>query len=504
MCGFANPISFRSITDNHIRSVENFMKEKCLDILQKRLSDSFGGDCEVLVAENEMHDHFGMYADDVKSFEFQAGDILLIKGLVDHVNKIVNEKGLEYFRKRLGKKQKMTATKRMKKITEFNDENDLKFQLMQKMKALFASANRLNDVNFDVEKINDNLVNVYIKNENQIYGEIVCMACNGDSTKASKPKKIIYNVDGNGNGCWVMSNFKKHLERAHHLIIENIRPKKMNAKSLSSDTTIIDQIGLHCTDNKIDANGNDTGQSEIKNVSDDDDASASVLITNDDDLQRIEEADTDTQTILFNQISKQMSDVLAAALNNNESQEEMNIVLCKSPRKITVVKVPKDNNCVFGALAHQLWMNQLSSRSQKTAAKKLRAEVVEHILKPENFAMFQHDLQDYIYELKKPEEITDLATECKLYVRHKLSKDKVWGGAEVLLAVSSIYSTNVILFYEDGSCQKIKAAGKNYERSIAVAYRFDYSKENMNHYDSVCEINSDDLLAAVRKMAKRK
>lgn len=166
--------------------------------------------------------------------------------------------------------------------------------------------------------------------------------------------------------------------------------------------------------------------------------------------------------------------------------------------------MPKDNNCVFGALAHQLWMNKLSSREKKAATKKLRAEVVEHILNADNFPMFQHNIKDYIYELKKPNEITDMAAECKLYVRHKLSKDKEWGGSEVLLAVSNIYSTNVIVFYEDGICQKIKAVGKNYNRSIAIAYRYiGANKMVRNHYDSVCDANADDLLVAVRKVANK-
>lgn len=528
MCGFANPISFKNITDGHIRQVESFIKGKCLIILQNRLSESFGEECDALVAENDMQDHFGMYADgDVSLFEFQAGDVVLIKELVHHVNRIINEKGLHHFRKRLAT-QKVAEVKPMKNTIEIVD---LKSQLLQKVIALFAAANQLNDTTFAIEEINEDFVSIHNDDGRQIHGEIVCIACNIDRKEKSKPKKISYNIDRNGNGCWVMSNFKKHLERSHHLIIEKKRLAKVRAKLSDGHTDVVDgsqcsdhkidlngtepnnipnvpdnvENGTRNTDHKIDSNGNDTEPTMIQNVPDDfnDDGHTSVEITNDEDLRRIEEADNDTQATLLNQLSKQTTDVLASTLNHNDQQEEMDFVLGKSPRKITVAKVPKDNNCIFGALAHQLWMNKLSSKQQKTAAKKLRAEVVEHILKPENFPMFQLELQDYIHELKTPNEITDLAAECKLYVRHKLSKDKEWGGAEVLLAVSNIYSTNVIVFYEDDSCQKIKAAGKNYGRSIAVAHRLSVDKKTRNHYDSVCDIPSDNLLAAVRKLAKK-
>lgn len=192
----------------------------------------------------------------------------------------------------------------------------------------------------------------------------------------------------------------------------------------------------------------------------------------DADLRSIENSDEDTQSTIFTQLSNQTTDDMKSVLKHKDSQGDMDFVSDQLPRKIAVAKIPKDHNCIFGALA-QLWMNKISSAGQNEATKKLRADVVEHILEPENFAMFLNPLKDHVYALKNPAEIANLTaeqliTECKLFVRHRLSKNKVWGGGETLLAVSNIFSANVIVFNEDGLCQKVKAAGKNYNRSIAL------------------------------------
>lgn len=361
MCGFANPISFKNITEDHIRQVENFIKEKCLIILQNRLAESFGEECDVLVAENDMQDHFGIYADgDVSLFEFQAGDIVLIKGLVDHVNQIINEKGLHHFRKRFTA-QKVAETKRMKTTVEIID---LKSQLLQKVIALFTVANRLNETTFPIEEITQDFVIIHNDNEQQIHGEIVCIACNIEPNrkKKSNPKKVAYHIDRNGNGCWVMSNFKTHLQRSHHLIIENVRPKKVCAKLSDDPTCVVD--GSHSTDQKIDSIGDDANNIEyVTDKVNDDAEDASVVITNDDDIRRIEEADTDTQTTLISQLSEQTTNVLASILNHKEQQEKMDFVLGKSPRKVTVAKVPKDNNCIFGTKSG---CQKIASRSRGT------------------------------------------------------------------------------------------------------------------------------------------
>lgn len=121
------------------------------------------------------------------------------------------------------------------------------------------------------------------------------------------------------------------------------------------------------------------------------------------------------------------------------------------------------------------------------------------------FSFFEHHIKYRVYEVKNSKEITDMSMECKMYVRHVLSNAKTWGGIETLLAVSNLYSTNIVVFNEDGICTKYKKADGCYDRSIAVAYRFGLNAEEAkirNHYDSVFELNAFDLHSSARYIAK--
>lgn len=76
---------------------------------------------------------------------------------------------------------------------------------------------------------------------------------------------------------------------------------------------------------------------------------------------------------------------------------------------------------------------------------------------------------------------------------------------ETLLAVSDLYSTNVIVFEENGPCKKRKLTRRNHNRSVAVSYRTGLNNKgerDYNHYDSVCDINAADLHVAARYVAK--
>lgn len=81
----------------------------------------------------------------------------------------------------------------------------------------------------------------------------------------------------------------------------------------------------------------------------------------------------------------------------------MQFVLGKAPRKLTLAKIPGDNSCIFGALAHQLFMNDIKSKEHKRATKQLRADIVEDILLPGNFTFYEHYAIELTKYLKKTE-----------------------------------------------------------------------------------------------------
>lgn len=158
-----------------------------------------------------------------------------------------------------------------------------------------------------------------------------------------------------------------------------------------------------------------------------------------------------------------------------------------------------DGNCLFSALAHQLFGNAISSKKHEDETKKLRSAVVNHILLPENFSLFEFALQERVKEIKNEDSITDFTTECKLYVRHVLSRSGKFGGLESIKAVSDMYKVNVLVFDGNDSCHIIRGSAKNYNRTILIAYRLTNNatgEKNRMHYDSISDIDSKSIFAS--------
>lgn len=150
MCGFGNPLSFKNVTDSHISNVECFIREKTLSILQKNANDSIDGDCEVLIDDETLNDHFGIYGNDICNFKFEEGDIILIKEYVKHVKQVADgngiNKGLGHFfnsnvLRGRPKKLKISQTKNFNPIirTEIAiNEEKLQSELDEKLLFVFS------------------------------------------------------------------------------------------------------------------------------------------------------------------------------------------------------------------------------------------------------------------------------------------------------------------------------------------------------------------------------
>lgn len=132
---------------------------------------------------------------------------------------------------------------------------------------------------------------------------------------------------------------------------------------------------------------------------------------------------------------------------------------------------------MYYSLAHQIWLNKIGSVDHLKVSKKLRADTVKHILDPKHFDLYEHQLHERVYETKKKSEIENLADECRIFVKQELARNGTWGGGEMLIAVSDMYSTNIVVFIEEFNCIIIKRAGSNHCRTIAVAFRFSYDEE---------------------------
>lgn len=158
-------------------------------------------------------------------------------------------------------------------------------------------------------------------------------------------------------------------------------------------------------------------------------------------------------------------------------------------RSISIVETKRDGNCLFSALAHQLWLNEITSREHTNKTKELRAIVVEHILNPENYHLYESILVD---RLEKESEVPT-SIQCKMFVRFGLARNN-WGGLESIKAVSNEFHVHVVIINECGSCNMITGSD-TYNRTLVVAYRLN-NVGVYDHYDSVSDMDAENLFSA--------
>ncbi|XP_055296719.1 uncharacterized protein LOC129565646 [Sitodiplosis mosellana] len=157
-------------------------------------------------------------------------------------------------------------------------------------------------------------------------------------------------------------------------------------------------------------------------------------------------------------------------------------------KSIGVAQIPGDGNCLFAAMAHQLFYSH--SRDLARQAARLRAEVVSHI--KANFDRYKPAIEGRIYEEQESRsgmKLTEQQVNAKVksFLSDSLSKSGYYGGYESLSAISEIYNVNILLFRENDDFRFVNEFNNAYEGFACVAYRSNgYGR--YNHYDSVVSI----------------
>lgn len=331
---------------------------------------------------------------------------------------------------------------------------------------------------------------VHLNTEGEsIYGNVMCIVCIREKCKTTRLKRVSYYQSPETN-YWVLSNFKKHLENIHLFTASRSIVKRKKNKTKTKEK--------HSSD-KIITDSNDDLDCESASIH-----SEEVIIF--EELTCVEDNNNQSPS-LYARISNQLTHMVSAVLINGEGLHLMDSQLKQMEYKnVSIIKIKSDGNCLFSAIAHQLFRNPIASAEHKKCTSEIRAIFVEHILQPENFPDYFIALVDRVDDLKNQSTNDDMEMECKMYARHVLSKPGKWGGLETILAVSNIYNVSVVIFNEQGPCYVVNGKKQTNDRVIMIAYRLGLNEKGEqihNHYDSVVDIDADTVFSTVEYITKK-
>lgn len=469
------------------------VRTRALGIASKNLSESIDNSCDALLQNEQLIAIFGeAFAENPEKFEFRRGDIIFIKAIVAHVKQLVDGKGY-LTGLRLFKEQRKTCEipnvkskrKVLREVNTFNatDEVNESSAILLRKAELFEKVQKcLQSYGVDITTYSNSCIDL---DKSGKRGKVHCPVCEIEDGIEPRAQSVYYNQPGTHSSYWVLSNLSKHLENKHLLVAHrsNKRQKTVSKKK-PTDKNISRKIVKQ-----------ELGDEHEHNES---------------SLQFIQqEVDDSSIQSLYKQISDQMTQMVTTVLINGENQDEMNFRFLKDSPICTlnVVKTVPDGNCLFSAMAHQIWKQPITSQDHIDLTKKLRADVVEYILKPENFPLYEIALKLRLDEIDANIDVTDLTTECEMFVRRDLSQECVcWGGLESIKAVSNMHNVNVAVFNEESTCYMITDNFEQNKQTIVIAYRFGFNAagENvLNHYDSVTDITSDSMFIAAEHIFKK-
>lgn len=209
-------------------------------------------------------------------------------------------------------------------------------------------------------------------------------------------------------------------------------------------------------------------------------------------------ADTDAKpkgadiNVIRLQIREQNSRLQKSYSRNIPQTSNMIFILGNKSTPISVVEISKDGDCLFGALAHQIFCLDVKSPAHHGKVAKLRADVVKHL---------NENMESFKFVLECRTENTGIDSHD--FVNELLSQPGYWGDTESLKAISEMYKVNIIIFNECDTLFLPFGSNCDYKQTVCIAYRYDATKSSRNHYDSVYKIPDDLLERVVQYLASK-
>lgn len=514
--------------------MQKFIQEEAVLVYSEKLEQSYGGGCDVLLDNSDIIAIYGTHTDNPELFQFNDDDLKLIKRLVEYVKNEVDGKHAKGANKRLqqfrGRNKKKCQNICVNEVSKENkapqtiSENearfdtaeteplfaDLKLQLYRRIQFYLESyevdESLSASFNFDMVKV--------FPEPDRIYGSVDCVICKSENADKSGTEhnicKRVYFHDSPKSKFWVTSNFTGHLEKFHHLVSSKGKYSKKRAQATKTthenalkpknslvgvefipkvNSAIIFEPSAGSVDSSIEI------YEEIE-----------VDVLNKDD--GIENQYVSPWSVLENdsfyiQFSQQMAKMFEAVLKNGDALEYVSFEFESELHFVAVAQIDKTGDRLLAAICHQLFYSRIGSESHIKETMQLRADVVNYISQPENFATFQYLLQDYANKIGG--QIDDTITEFKNCTLSILSQPGI-GDYVTFKAVGEMYRVNILIFQEDTNCYIGNASDQMYEHTIALANRtidaLIDDTVSYDHYDSVCDVNTDLLYKITKFITK--
>lgn len=469
--------------------------------------------CELVNGElknDVLENMFGMYANSEKEFQLMRGERLLLQEIATNLNIRISTDGIDILMKHFEAPKKYKVDRSDTDVFDFgvfyskkrprakasSNKDDLRATCFEKLKSFFESFSKLKPV----RPITADIVREIIETGSGFRADIICVFCGINDCEIDallKTHSIAYT-----NRSWNLSNFRKHMKHQHCKEIPfpseiECSEETVSTSTAKNNTRAADKntaLTLDVLTKKPESTPSVQSPTldPYKHLTKEKIMSMPIVIgdtsTNPND-SNITANDRSLNCIYYDQFSSQNLKLIEAGLKNMEVKGNMQMMIDGQNHNVNITEMKKDGNCMFGTIVHQLRFVKCNTTQHDNLTAELRSEVVQYI--EANLEQFKRVIQ---LRIGCGNDVID--DECVKFL-NGLKGDSgpvLWGGMETVYAVMNMYRVNIIIFNEEGPFYCGNGFKKEFQRTIFMAYRIGYVKDNKNiydHYDSIHSLDED-------------
>lgn len=535
--GFRDALTFKSITDDIVNQLEQFIASDIVDMIERWQSE----DPDLIIDKTAF---FGvLHAHNPRSFKLAIGDRPQIVELVKHVQSVCDgtdpNMSVHLFvpKQNEGKNKRIIQpsenyfgfSRRTTNNASIETNSSLKLSLKSEPIGIISNED-LSKQLFDcvkklllkrkikpttVEKLRPDQFIVSVSNH-RITGKFPCPLCKKSKTYTSQC------AEKNGKMYWVLSNYLLHIKK--HVVDTN---DSTNEIEFDEQMEYVEDGNANANENLCTTDIKETLSTVeytqfVEIVSENDEHGITDDIKS-DDVESVHERTIELKieknvvpkyteimdyvSEIYKQISNQMSQMNEATLTKIEDEFDMYYTVNSSERTLKISQIPGFGDCLFGALSHQLYGGKIRSEEHNSSTNKIRADIVNHI--NQNYDSYEWALKGAVYNQVNGH-VDNIEKACKDFLKNDLPNQFTWAGEESIRAAHEFFGVNILIINEKGNCYfQPSCFDKRLKQTIVLAFRLaagldndaQYSNVDRNHYDSVVRMEQSDIYDIAKMLA---